>query len=370
MGDTRPVDASDRVSGMRLDARSAAAGGHGRSDSAGGPAIQQAVLLVGGLGTRLRPLTYLLPKALIPVANLPLIAYEIIPLVQAGVRRIIFAMGYKADVLRRQLGEGSEWGAEFIYVEESSPLDTAGAIRNVGEYIDGPFFVLNGDIIYDVNLSALAAAHVERNALVTFCVRQTEDIERFGLIQWHDDGRVERFVEKTTHDPTGRKTVNSGFYVMSPEVLDHIPVDQPYSSERQLFPRLLAAGYRLFAHLPADQGYWADVGRLDSYLQASGDVLEGALQWYKPQCDGNIAPEATVAASCSVARGAQVAPGARLAGRVAVGADAVVAEGAQVADSILWPGSQIGPRARVTHTIVAGAAVAAGQDVTGEVIVD
>ena len=143
--------------------------------------ITEAVLLVGGLGTRLRPLTYQLPKALIPVANRPLIAYEIIPLVRAGVRRIVLAMGYKADILRKQLGDGSQWGAELIYVEETERLDTAGAISNVRDYLSGPFFALNGDMIYDVDLAALGQAHLQQQALVTLCLRRVAEILHFGL---------------------------------------------------------------------------------------------------------------------------------------------------------------------------------------------
>lgn len=342
-----------------------------RSDGPGKAAasVEQAVLLVGGLGTRLRPLTDILPKAMIPVANLPLIAYEIVPLVRAGVRRIIFAMGYKADLLRRGLGDGREWGAEFVYVEEPEPLDTAGAIGNVRQHVDGPFFVCNGDIIYDVDLAAFAGEHVERGALVSFCLRQTKHIEYFGLIQYEDSGRVSAFCEKAHHDETGRNTVNSGFYVMAPEVFDHIPVGSAYSSERQLFPKLLAAGLPLFAHLPENQGYWADVGRLDTYLQASGDVLEGALGWYRPRFGGRIASGATVAPSVSVDAGARVDCGARLGERVAVGADSVVEKGACIANSIIWPGSRVGQGARLTDTVVAGTVVPAGHEATNEVIV-
>ncbi|HEX2974287.1 MAG TPA: NDP-sugar synthase, partial [Tepidisphaeraceae bacterium] len=227
--------------------------------------INQAVLLVGGLGTRLRPLTYSLPKALIPVANLPLIAYEIIPLVRAGVKQIIFAMGYKADLLREYLGDGTDYGTEFVYVEEREKLDTAGAIKNVAEYLTGDFFCCNGDMIYDVDLCAFAADHLRREALVTYCLRRTEDIHHFGLIQWQDDGRVTAFKEKVAVDETGRNTVNSGFYLMSPEVLEHIPAGVPYSSEQQLFPDLLERGLPLYAHVPVEDGYWADVGRCDTY---------------------------------------------------------------------------------------------------------
>jgi NDP-sugar pyrophosphorylase family protein len=332
--------------------------------------VRQAVLLVGGLGTRLRPLTCRLPKALMPVANLPLVAYEIIPLVRAGVERIIFATGYRADQLRDGLGDGSRWGAEFVYAEEAEPLGTAGAIANVREHLDGPFLACNGDMIYDVDLAALAWGHVERQALVTFCVRQATDIEHFGLVQWEDNGRVTAFCEKVSCDETGRNTVNTGFYVMSPEVFDHVPSGQPYSSERQLFPRLLAAELPLYAHLPQQQGYWADVGRLGTYRHANGDVLAGALAWYQPARLGSVDPGATLAESVCVGSEATIAAGAVIGERVAVGARCTVGAGAVIRDSVLWPGTRIGEGAHVTGCVIAGAEVPAGAELTDEVVVD
>lgn len=332
-------------------------------------AVRQAVLLVGGFGTRLRPLTNALPKALIPVANLPLIAYEIIPLVRAGVRRIIFAMGYKADLLREHLGDGSAWGAEFVYVEEAEPLDTAGALANVASVVDGPFFACNGDMIYDVDLVALAQAHVEREALVTFCLRRTPDIQHFGLIQWTDDRRVLAFREKVTADETGRNTVNSGYYVMSPEVFMHIPPSVPYSSERQLFPDLLARGARLFAHVPEAAGYWADVGRIETYLQANRDVLGRALGWFAPQNRATPPASVTVADTADLAADVTIGPGAVVGDRVAVGAGCTIGAGARLEDSILWPGSRIGAGAQVKGSIIAGASVAPGVTLDAEVMV-
>lgn len=322
-----------------------------------GEIITEAVLLVGGLGTRLRPLTYRLPKALIPVANLPLIAYEIIPLVQAGVRRIVLAVGYKADLLREQLGEGERWGAELIYVEEYEKLDTAGAIGNVREHLSGPFFALNGDMIYDVDLAALGRAHLQQQALVTLCLRRVADIRHFGLIEYDDRQRVTAFREKVEHDPSGRNTVNSGFYVMSPEVLEHLPVGQPWSNERNLFPDLIAGGYPVLAHLPATDGYWADVGRVETYLQASGDVLAGRLSWWRRGPQGEVAEGAEVAGSVDVAPGALVAAGARVGPRVAVGANCVIERGAVVEDCILWPGSVIAGGTQVRGKVVAGGRV-------------
>ena len=352
--------------------------------------IQQAVLLVGGLGTRLRPLTYKLPKALIPVANLPLIAYEIIPLVKAGVKQIIFAMGYKADLLREHLGDGAQYGIEFHYVEEHEKLDTAGAIKNVADLITGPFFACNGDMIYDVDLGAFAADHLRREALITYCLRRTDDIQHFGLIQWQDDGRVTAFKEKVPVDETGRNTVNSGFYLMSPEVLDYIPSGVPYSSEQQLFPDLLRRGLPLYAHVPDKDGYWADVGRFDTYLQANGDVLEGKLSWFRPRqmtrgadrpgrrmdeerASGTAAPTrettVTIAASVDLAENVTLGAGASIGPRVSVGAGAVIGEQACLTDSIIWPGSVIGARARLTRCIIAGGTVSEDACLTDEVIV-
>jgi NDP-sugar pyrophosphorylase family protein len=332
--------------------------------------VQQAVLLVGGLGTRLRPLTYRLPKALMPVANLPLIAYEIVPLARAGVKQIILAMGYGAELLRPHLGDGSAWGVELIYVEEAEPLDTAGAIGNVREHITGPFFACNGDMIYDVDLEAFADDHLRREALITFCLRRTADIAHFGLIQWDEAGRVTAFKEKVPYDETGRNTVNSGFYLMSPEVLDHIPSGQRYSNERDLFPGLLRQGQPLYAHVPERDGYWADVGRLDTYLQANRDVIGGKLSWSCPAVRSALPATAELAGPVEIAADVTIGERVLIGAGTAIGAGSVVAEGAVVTGSIIWPGSRIGRQARVHGSVVAGAAVPEGAGVINEVIVD
>jgi len=334
------------------------------------PTIEQAVLLVGGLGTRLRPLTYRLPKALMPVANLPLIAYEIIPLARAGVKQIILAMGYGAELLQPHLGDGGAWGVELVYVEEAEPLDTAGAIGNVREHITGPFFACNGDMIYDVDLTAFAAEHLRREALITFCLRRTDDIAHFGLIQWDETRRVTAFKEKVPHDETGRNTVNSGFYLMAPEVLDDIPPGRPYSNERDLFPRLLRAGRPLVAHVPERDGYWADVGRLDTYLQANRDVIGGKLRWFRPAVKCALPATATVAGPADIAADVTIGERVLIGAGTALGAGSVIEAGAVVTQSIIWPGSRIGRGARVQGSVVAGATVPEGAGVMNEVIVD
>jgi NDP-sugar pyrophosphorylase family protein len=304
------------------------------------------------------------------VANLPLIAYEIIPLARAGVRQIILAMGYRAELLRPHLGDGSQWGVELVYVEEAQPLDTAGAIGNVRDRLTGPFFACNGDMIYDVDLAAFAADHVRREALITFCLRRTDDIAHFGLIQWDDAGRVTAFKEKVPFDETGRNTVNSGFYLMAPEVLDAIPPGRPYSNERDLFPGLLRAGRPLYAHVPERDGYWADVGRLDTYVQANAAVVGGKLSWFRPEVRSALPAGAQLLGPADLAADVCLGEGVVIGAGTAIGAGAVIEAGAVVTQSIIWPGSRIGRGARVHGSVVAGAAVPEGAGVINEVIVD
>jgi len=161
--------------------------------------------------------------------------------------------------------------------------------------------------------------------------------------------------------------VNSGFYVMSPAVFDHIPSGEPYSNERQLFPALLTRGERLLAHLPARDGYWADVGRTETYLEANREVLGGAVGWFVPQQRSLPARGAQVASATDIGADVVIEPGARLGPGVAVGDGCVIGTGAEVRDSILWPGSRVGAEARVTHSIVAGATVAPGEELNAEV---
>jgi NDP-sugar pyrophosphorylase family protein len=320
--------------------------------------VSQAVLLVGGLGTRLRPLTYTRPKALVPLLNRPLISYELELLARHGVRDVIMAISYRADQLRAGLGDGERWGVSLRYVEEPEPLGTAGGIKNVQSLIEGPFFALNGDLVMDADLGELARAHLQAGAMLTLCLRPVEDISAFGLIQRDPEGWVTAFLEKVERDETGQNTVNSGVYVMSPEILEHIPAGREYSNEHQLFPGLLEAGERVYGHVPAAWGYWNDIGRLDAYLEANRSLLEGAL----PGVGRGRAESAALAAGaqirepCLLDAGARVASSAVVGPWVTLGAAAAVGEGARVSDTILWPRASVGAGARVKSSVIGEAA--------------
>lgn len=313
-------------------------------------------MLVGGEGTRLRPLTFRRPKALLPLLNQPLLSHELCLLARHGVTDIVLAVGYGADALRAALGDGSRWGVTLTYVEDPAPLGTAGAIKNAQPHLRGPFIAMNGDLVYDVDVAAVAQTHLDAGAVITFCLRRVDDISRYGLIQFDDHGRVTAFKEKQTVDETGRNTVNSGLYVMSTEVFDHIPPACEFSNELDLFPALLCAGKLLRAHVPDRDGYWADVGTLESYLQTARDLLEGAVSWCGPQ----VAPDVRLGCDAEIREPVHIAPD------VAIEAGAVV--GPHVT---LGAGCRIGPRARVVASVLwENVVVAEGAAVEASVLAD
>ena len=317
--------------------------------------ISQALLLVGGRGTRLRPLTYRTPKALLPVLNRPLVSYELELLGCHGVAEIILTTAYHAQQLRSALGTGRCWKLKLAYVEEQSPLDTAGAIKNAEKLIQGDFFALNGDLILDCNLTELAQAHLRSGAMVTILLRRVEDITHFGLIQRDEHGFITAFREKATEDETGENTVNAGVYVMSPAVLEYIPTGRPYSNESELFPTLLEKGLPMYGHLPPQQGYWTDVGRLESYLAANRELLSGGLPWLSwADCSAELGepgavvePPTCCGESVTIGAGAQVGPHVTLGAGVQVGPDATLR------DCIIHRGATICAGAHVESAVVA-----------------
>ena len=324
---------------------------------------QQAIILVGGLGTRLRPLTYQMPKALLPVANRPLLSYELEWLRRAGVRQVILAVSYQAETLQAGLGDGSAWGVELVYVQERERLDTAGALKNCAPHLHGRFWALNGDLIYDFDPALMVAEHEAQAATLSLTLRRVEDISPFGLIQRDERGRVTAFLEKVAQDPTGQNTVNAGIYLMEPEALASAPAGLPYSNEHQLFPGLLAQGATVLGYLPPHMTYWSDVGRIDTYLQANHDLLAGALPWVRPGVDpsATVDPAAELVPPCSLAERVAIGAGARVGPYVSLGAGVTVGEGARLAESVVLPGATMGSAAWVENVVVAaGETVPAG----------
>jgi mannose-1-phosphate guanylyltransferase len=318
----------------------------------------QAIVLVGGEGTRLRPLTNSTPKPALTLVDRPFLAYMIEWLAGHGVTEVVLACGFLPDVLRVALvGEEERAGARIRYVVEPEPLGTAGAIRfaadALGEELEDRFLALNGDVLTDLDLSALLRAHEDRQAAATIGLHPVEDSSAFGLVRSGEGGEVLEFLEKTGERVPGE--INAGMYVLERSVLDLIPPGESVSIERDVFPRLVGAGL----HGLLLDGYWVDIGTPDRYLRASWDILEARVATrVEPTGPGVlIDPSAEVDDRAKVGPRAVVGPGCR------------VEAGAQVRESVLLDGSTVGENARVASSILApGAEVAAGAKLSGAVI--
>lgn len=310
----------------------------------------QAIVLVGGEGTRLRPLTADVPKPAVTLVDRPFLAYAIEWLAGHGVSEVVLACGFLPDVLREALaGEEDRAGVKITYVAEPEPLGTAGAIRfaaeALGERLEDRFFALNGDVLADLDLSALRRTHESRGAQATIGVHPVEDSSAYGLVACDGDERVLAFVEKTGDPVAGE--INAGAYVLERSVLDLIPPGRAVSIEREVFPCLVGEGLcgsRL-------DGYWMDIGTPDRYLQASWDILERRVHTrVEPSAPGLL-----------VAAGAEIDAAAEVGPRAVVGAGCRVEGGARVRDSVLLDGCAVGREALVEGSILApGAEVEAG----------
>jgi mannose-1-phosphate guanylyltransferase len=318
----------------------------------------QAIVLVGGEGTRLRPLTSDVPKPAVTLVDRPFLAYAIEWLAAHGVTEVVLACGFLPDVLREALSdEEARAGVEITYVAEPEPLGTAGAIRfaadALGERLEERFLALNGDVLADLDLSALLRAHEQHGARATIGLHPVYDSSAYGLVRCDEEGKVLEFLEKTGEEVPGE--INAGAYVLDRSVLDLVPAGQAVSIEREVFPRLVGDG---LCGLLLD-GYWMDIGTPDRYLQASWDILESRVETrVTPTAPGQL-----IAADAEIDKGAQIGP------RAVVSAGCRLAAGAEVADSVLLDGCIVGENAGVRGSILApGASVEPGAQLVDAVI--
>jgi mannose-1-phosphate guanylyltransferase len=318
----------------------------------------QAIVLVGGEGTRLRPLTSDVPKPAVTLVDRPFLAYAIEWLAAHGVTEVVLACGFLPDVLREALGdEERHSGVSITYVAEPEPLGTAGAIRfaaeAIGDRLEDRFFALNGDVLADLDLSALMRAHRERGARATIGLHPVDDSSAYGLVSCDAEGWVLEFTEKTGEAVPGE--INAGAYVLERSVLDLVPGGQACSIEREVFPRLVGEG---LCGLLLD-GYWMDIGTPERYLQASWDILEGGVETeVEPTSPGSL-----------VAADAEIDAEARLGGRAVVSAGCRIEAGAELSEAVLLEGCAIEAGARVERSILApGATVAAGAQLVNTVV--
>lgn len=295
-----------------------------------------AVVLVGGFGTRLRPLTLSTPKPLLPIANVRQLEHLIANLATAGVTHVALALGFKPEPFFDAFPEGICAGVELHYAVEPEPLDTAGAIafaaRDAG--IDDTFVVMNGDIICDLDVSSLIQFHREHGAEGTLHLTPVADPSQYGVVETDESGWVKRFVEKPAPGETTSTVINAGTYVLEPSVLQRMPAGQKLSIERVVFPQMVSEGK--LAAMPTSD-YWIDTGRPDTYLQANLDLIDGT----RSHILSSIAPHCSIDPSASVVH-------------TVIGEGSTVGAQCVVSDSVLLPGSRVGQRVRLERCLVMG----------------
>ena len=304
----------------------------------------KAVIIAGGSGTRLRPLTYNTPKPMVPLFNKPFLQYQLELLKRHGITEVIINLHYLSAVIKEYFGDGSELGLKITYSLEDKPLGTAGAVKLAEEYFDDePLLVFNGDILTDLDLSALIAFHQEKKARATITMIRVTDPTAYGLIFTEDDGQVNRFLEKPSWDEATVDTVNAGIYVLDPSVFRYVPRNEAYSFERGLFPLLLQLNERVYGY--TTDAYWLDIGSPVKYLQAHTDIL---MDRVKVELDAERQP-----GNVWVGKDVDIDPTAEIRGPVYLGDRTKVRKRAKIKEfSILNAGVCVDDKAVLEHALI------------------
>src|SRR5215472_12133338 len=307
----------------------------------------EAILLVGGQGTRLRPLTIGTPKPLLPTAGVPFLAHQIAKAAESGVRRIVMATAYRAEMFAAVFGNGAGFGLRIVYVQETEPLGTGGGIRNAAASLRSgpgdPVVVLNGDVLSGHDLGAQLDLHRKTDAAVTLHLVEVPDPARFGCVPTDLDGRVTGFLEKTPYPVTSQ--VNAGCYVFTRRYIDAMPAGRVLSVERETFPDLIAAGETVMGYL--ESAYWLDVGTPEAFVRGSRDLVLGELA--SPALPGPCG-------EALLLPGAIADSSSRLSGGTVIGAGSVVGAEAAIDGSVIFDGVTVGARSTVTASVIGAGA--------------
>lgn len=344
-----------------------------------------AVILVGGEGTRLRPLTSNTPKAMVPVLNRPFLEHVLCHLQSHGVETVVLALGHLSQSVLDYFGDGSRVGLKLVYSVEKQPLGTAGPIKLAERYLAERFLVLNGDVFSDFNVTAIVDFHVQNGAMATLALTPVDNPTIYGVVETGPNGRVQRFVEKPKLAEVTSNMINAGLYVLEPQVINNIPAESRVMFEQDVFPKLLSDGRPMFGY--NQRGYWVDIGTPQKYLQLNLDLLKGAVATglaasaVAAAKNTSIPVRARMSGTVVIGAGCEIGANAEIQGPAVIGPWCKIADGAKVKESVLWSGNrlernccveksviandcEIGPGARVTDAVVSDhVVVAAGANV-------
>ncbi len=319
-----------------------------------------AVILVGGEGTRLRPLTNGIPKSMVPVLNEPFLEHTIAYLKEYGVNKVILTLSYLPDVIREYFGDGGSRNTQLIYAIENNPLGTAGAVKNTGQHLKETFIVLNGDIFTDLDITDMLTFHRQKKSKVTIALTRVDNPCAFGVVETDGEDRVERFIEKPSPEQVTSNWINAGIYIIEPEVLEYVPENAHYMFERGLFPRLLDMKEPLYGY--HFDGYWLDMGTPEKYLCLNRDLLLskmksrlGSAANENKTTGGNesgIHPSVRITGPVLIADGCRISRGVSIKGPVVIGANCRIGEDAVIEDTVLWDGADIGGGAVLRECVI------------------
>jgi NDP-sugar pyrophosphorylase family protein len=315
-----------------------------------------ALILAGGKGTRLRPLTVYTPKPIIPLMNRPFLLFQIDILRRAGIRDITLSLSYQPEKIEQVLGDGSDFGVNLTFLTEPTPLGTAGAYRFASERIDDTTVVLNGDILTTTDIAKTVKFHREKQAKATITLAPVDNPSAFGLVETDKAHRVKRFIEKPepgANIKSKRNMVNAGIYVLEPSVRDLIPKDENRSFEYHVFPDMLENDRNIFAYM-LQREYWRDLGTPVNYLRAHLDFMAGKVTGFElePPKASDIATAASIDSRSLIGEGCTIKPNARIANSV-IGPGVHIEEKAVIENSVVWAHTRIASFAEVYGSLVA-----------------
>lgn len=314
-----------------------------------------ALILAGGKGTRLRPLTVYTPKPIVPLMNRPFVLYQLEILARAGIKDITLSLSYQPDKIEDVLGDGTDFGVKLKFVTEPQPMGTAGAYKFAADRTRGTTIVLNGDILSDIDISKAIARHRETNADASIVLVRVDDPSRYGLVSTDEEGRVLNFLEKPApgeQSANGVNTINAGIYILEPAILDLIPDSENFSFEYNVFPAILEKGFKFHA-VVLENEYWRDIGNPASYLQAHMDFLAGTIGGFSSGSAGKseIATAANVDGRSVLGEGCVVKPNARVINSV-LGPGVHLEEKAVISNSVIWAHSRISSFAEIDGSVL------------------
>jgi len=320
----------------------------------------KAVVMAGGEGTRLRPLTGMRPKPMVPIVNQPVMEHILGLVKHHGMNDVVATLAFMPQVIEDYFGDGDEWDINISYAVEETPLGTAGSVKNAAEALDDTFVVISGDAITDINLTHCIDFHKANGGAVTIALKRVPDPLEYGVVITDGDGLIERFVEKPSWGQVFSDTINTGIYVVDPLVFDYIPEGKAFDFSSELFPLLMEKGHKLYGCVV--DGYWCDVGSLESYVEAHRDILDGKAKLFVPGSrtkndvwvgeGAEIDPSAKLSSKVVIGRNTRVRAGARLGSYTVVGDNCLLGYDVETGHAIIWNDAFIGARAQVRGAVL------------------